>query len=69
MCPVRAILTDIIEACERELEASQVPTAGFEVTPASIGERTERAAHNVLKAHADLGDHIGGCSKCALWIM
>lgn len=65
MCPVRAILTDIIDACEHELEASQVHTAGFEATPASLGERTERAARNVLKVHADLGDHIGGCSKCA----
>ena len=57
MCPVRTILTDILDACERELEleASQVHTAGFEATPASIGKRTEGAARNVLKAHADLG--------------
>jgi hypothetical protein len=43
MCPVRTILTDIIDACERELEASQVHSAGFEATPASIGKRTEGA--------------------------
>ena len=68
-CPIYFKLNEIVESFERQLSAAQLCEPELPGLLAIVEEQKTRAARRVLKARADLKEHMSGCSKCVPWLM
>ncbi len=68
-CSTYFKLNEVVESLERQLIATEFCEPELPGLLEIVEKRRTLTALSILKARADLKEHMSACSKCVRWLM